>query len=317
MTKSLQYYLNLQLKRGLRKSAELGIPGIVGIPAIALALVAFALWLCYQTPRFAPYLLWFFSIGLILPLHNRDRVTFLKTVFPEPAFRLIRILENGIYILPFAIILLIQQYYVHVGILAVLAVLMATISIQHSFKRALPTPFLSIPFEHIVGFRRYLGLFILGAFLSYKGIAVDNFNLSLSGLVLAFLASMTFYATPEKAYYVWIFKHSPHGFLVFKCRQALLGSSISSIPFLIVLGSLYADKIWILLCIQAVGYAVLMAVVLAKYAAFPNEISVPQAILLVLSLAFPPFLIVAYSRFYHQAKQNLSILSHDPYSTTF
>ena len=56
---------------------------------------------------------------------------------------------------------------------------------------------------------------------------------------------------------------------------------------------------------QALGYCYLLTVILAKYSAYPKKINLPQGILLALSLAMPPLLLVLVPFFYIQSKNRL------------
>ena len=65
---------------------------------------------------------------------------------------------------------------------------------------------------------------------------------------------------------------------------------------------------WILLLLVFTGISFLIVIILAKYAAFPNEIQLPQAIVLAACVWFPPLLLLTIPYFYIHAVQRLNRL---------
>jgi len=57
--------------------------------------------------------------------------------------------------------------------------------------------------------------------------------------------------------------------------------------------------------IQLIGYFYLLTVIVAKYAAYPQKMNLPQTILLVLSMALPPLALVSSTYFYIQSTKRL------------
>jgi len=55
-----------------------------------------------------------------------------------------------------------------------------------------------------------------------------------------------------------------------------------------------------------IGCLYVGSMVIAKYAAFPREMNVPQTLLYVLSFIFPPFLPFVLIHFYSKAKAQLN-----------
>ena len=71
------------------------------------------------------------------------------------------------------------------------------------------------------------------------------------------------------------------------------------------IGIAFLDYLGIAVIIFVVGYLCLTTIILAKYAAYPQEISIPQAILMGLGFSFPPFLLVVLPMFYQKAITSL------------
>lgn len=56
------------------------------------------------------------------------------------------------------------------------------------------------------------------------------------------------------------------------------------------------------------GNVILSSMIVAKYSAFPHEMSIPQGIFYGLSLLFPPMLLITIWVFYSQSKKRLEPL---------
>ncbi|MEI6411908.1 MAG: ABC transporter permease, partial [Bacteroidota bacterium] len=95
-------------------------------------------------------------------------------------------------------------------------------------------------------------------------------------------------------------------FLRKKIGTALLYSSILSIPLSIVLSVYFPENLNVLIGIQGLGYLFLATTVLAKYSAYPREMSVPQGLIFGLCLWFPPIIIVMIPLYYKQAIKRLN-----------
>ncbi|HQW12087.1 MAG TPA: hypothetical protein PLP06_08060 [Saprospiraceae bacterium] len=142
--------------------------------------------------------------------------------------------------------------------------------------------------------------------LTFIAISVGNFNLGIFSLLLVFFITLTFYSKPEDLYFVWSFIDSPKGFLMKKIRTGLVYSTMLSTPILIILSIFFFSEIKILLIFQLLGYIYLITIILAKYSAYPNEMSLPQGILFSLSLMLPPALFITIPLFYYQSIKSLT-----------
>jgi len=90
-----------------------------------------------------------------------------------------------------------------------------------------------------------------------------------------------------------------------KIRTGVLHTTILSLPILIPLAIFFNTEITTLLTFLLLGYGYLLTVILAKYSVYPNEMNIPQGILISIGLIFPPFLIGLIPYFYHQATTQL------------
>ena len=288
-----------------RKLRGFGMNPVIGILLLAATFVGLSAALFAKT-EFAPHILALLALILLSKLSERKRNGFLRLSFNDRAYRKLRLIENSSAALPFIAVLCVRQSFVEAIILMILALLMATVSFRSSFQYTVPTPFYRKPFEFTVGFRKTWFLFLLAYFLTFMAISVSNFNLGILALLLVFLTMLTFYSTPENEFYVWSFSDTPRGFLLRKVRTALWYATLSAAPIFVSLAVFFFNKMEMLLLFQVAGYIYLVAMVLGKYAAYPREMSLPQGIVLGVSLMFPPILILVIPMFYMQSVRRLS-----------
>jgi hypothetical protein len=301
------FYFRLQLKRMQRKLLDLGVPPIIGIAIAIITFIALSVLIYYKTD-YADWIVAFFGVLFVLKLADNNRNHTLKAIFRNNNYLRIRVIENGAVIIPFVIVLLFFSNFMLAFGLLLASILIALININFRTSFTLPTPFKRIPFEFIVGYRKSFGAILLAYFIAVKAIEVGNFNLGIFSLALIFLIAMSFYFQPEKTYFVWIFACNSKQFLVKKILHALLGSTILSLPILMVIALKFPDQWFVLTMVLVLGYFYLSSMVLAKYSAYPEEMSVPQGLLYGLSLWFPPMLLFILPVFYRK-----SLLRLKPY----
>lgn len=303
----MKYYFALQVKRLERKLLELGVQPVFGFLLLALGFVGLSKYLFYKT-AFAGWVYSGLAALFLLRMSDSKRNDLLRAIFGKPELWRVRVLENLAIALPFVLYLLWERCFMLALALIPLAVLAVFVQFRQAAFIGIPTPFRKFPFEFIVGFRKALLFLVLAGFLLYKGVEIENFNLALSSLGLVFLISMSFYLEPEALYFVWIYKLDATRFLQKKMWYALICASILSLPFLLVLSLSFPEKIWIVAVVQLFGYCMLLAMVLAKYSAFPGTMSVPQGIFFGLSLWFPPLLFITIPVFYSQSKKRIKAI---------
>jgi len=301
----MKYYFRLQYQRIQRSLEAFGIQPILGIVLAVLGFFIFSKLLFYKI-NYAPWLYVTVAISILLSLGEQKRTDLLKNIFPVKRFRQVRMLENSLITLLFTAYLIYESSYWFALGLPISALLLANFTFRPVFHFTIPTPFWKFPFEFIIGFRNLFLLTLVGFFLTFQAIQVGNHNLGFFSLGLQFFIALMYYNKPENPYFVWIFKGTSQQFLGKKVVDSLICSSI--ITFL-VFGSLvfFFSEYWIVLVgIQLFGYVLLIAIVLAKYAAFPSEMSLPQMLFYIISLIFPPFFLFTIPMFYKQSKQKLN-----------
>lgn len=297
-------YFQLQLKLLNRRFKELGFEPWFAYVLILLTLLT-AVHQSFERYSFAPYV--FVALCMLLQLNfgNQKRIDFLKTVFSTRKFRRIRLLENALMALPFMIEFIVYQKWIALAILGLTTILLALINVKISHQKTLPTPFSKRPFEFSVGFRSAFLLLIACYILMGIGLYVDNFNLGMFSILSPFVVCMGFYTQPEEEFYVWIHHHSTSTFLFSKVKTALLNVSLLSAPLVLILLGFYPMNGGYIALFVLITFVFMIAVVLAKYAAYPNEIQLIQVFFLGISIPAPFLLLLFIPLFYNQATNRL------------
>ena len=303
----MKFYFTLQYKRTIRLLKELGIHPLLGLFLCVIAFIGGSKFLFYKTET-ASWIYCFLIVGILLSLGNKEHNDQLKPIFNKKDFLVIRILENGLFLIPFIIYLCYEKAFLFALGLIPISLGLAFFTNLPTFQRTIPTPFRKFPFEFIVGFRRTVFFIFLVYLLAVKAIEVNNYNLSIFSLVVLFFTSMGFYSKPEEEYYCWIFAMGPKEFLLKKIRDGLISSSIMTLPLFIGLLGFYPDKIWITIVIQILGCIYLSSMILAKYSAFPGGLNIVHGIFYATSIIFPPLLIIIIPFFFIQAKRRLTLI---------
>lgn len=300
----MKEYFFLQYKLSVRRLKDTNIHPFLGLTLLILGFLGMSLLLFYKT-QFAAPIFTLLSLALTSKLSETKRNEFLKICLKRKDYLLVRIIENCFLALPFLIFLLYKMELIYAIILLLLSMLLSLSNFNSTLHFIIPTPFTKKPFEFIVGFRNTFYLFFIAYGLLFIGISVNNFNLGVFSFLLVFLVIFTYYIKPENEYYVWSFKSTPAQFIKEKLKIAFLFSAAISLPFALLLMFFYPENYLIVLVFYTVSHFFLMTVVLAKYAAYPNEIHIPEIIILLFALSFPPLLLLVLPYFYIKATSKL------------
>ncbi len=300
----MRAYFQLQYTLINRKLSDFGVHPVIGYSLLFLVFIGLSTYLFYKT-TFAPYMYVVVALYFTAKLSEVRRNDFLKMCFGNKQYRKVRMAENLLVALPFAIFLVYKQQYLPLLLLMVTTILLALLNFNITYNRTLPTPFYKRPFEFTVGFRNTFFLFFIAYALTVVAVIVDNFNLGVFSLLLVFLVVLCYYLKPENEYFVWSYSATPVKFLTEKIKTAFLFSFYLFLPILLALSLFYTENMGMLLLLTALGYLYLTTVILAKYAAFPHEMDLTQGILLAITFAFPPMLIAIIPLFAHQSVNKL------------
>jgi hypothetical protein len=299
-----EYFL-LQLKMIARKIEEFGLHPILGF---ALFVVVFFMGSIYLFSKvdFAPSVYVLLAISLVYKFSLPERNDFLKVVFNEKEYYVLRALENIFVAIPFAGFLLFYQAFIFAVLLTLISILMALVSFKWNSSLVIPTPFYKWPFEFIVGFRNFYYIIPIAYFLVAMAVVYNNFNLGLFALILIYLIVISFYYKPEDPYYVWNYSLTSPRFLIMKIQTSILYSSFIVAPVLIALFLVFPAEYQMTVLLLLLGKAFLATSIFAKYASYPNETQLPYTVLLVLSAVFPLLLLVLIPFLYWKATQHLN-----------
>ena len=292
------------LSRRFRQAGMHPALGYVLSPVIFVGLVE----ICFYKTSFAVYLVLLSAASVISRLAERNRTEFLQVVFGDKKYRRVRLLENLIVALPFLAMLLYHREFVGGAVLSLPVIGFAYTSVGAGFQFSVKTPFYRWPFEFTVGFRNTLLFLPMIYAVVVLGILVNNPNLGIFGNLSVFFLAFTYYVKPEPEYFVWIFAKHPRHFLWSKMKIALLYSSMLALPAALCLISFYPEKTPIILLFNGLGLVGLLVGVLAKYSAYPNEMHLPETIMMGLGLYFPPLLLAVIPYFYFRSIKNLNSL---------
>jgi len=301
-----QYFI-LQFKMLGRHIRAFGLPPIIGVLFFGTLFLIGSFFLFMQTP-FAPYIYGVLPLLFSTILGEDKRNDFLTSLVEDKSYYSIRFIENLLLALPFALFLLYNSAYLMAFISLSASGAISFFRFKNRTSFVLPTPFSKKPFEFTVGFRKHFAYLILAYFIGIMAITAGNFILGVSALVLLYFIMIAFYSEPEKDFFVWIYKDTPQRFLLYKIKTAVVYSSIISLPLTVVLGISFPANIGILSIIFILCLTYLLTFVLAKYAAYPNRLMLPEWLMIVMSFWFPPFLIFLMPYFYKKAISRLDLL---------
>ncbi len=308
----MKHYFHLQFKIINRKIEEAGIIPVIGYILGVVGLILVTELLFYKT-EFAKYIVVLGVVGLMSKFQTKDREDFLLATYGDVEKRKIRMVENLLISVPFMIVLLFKGCFLEAFILLVLSCVLAVATYKTNVNFVIPTPFTKHPYEFTVGFRNTFFVFPIAYTLTIIGVNVGNFNLVIFAMLLVFLISLGYHSAPEKEYYVWIFKDSPPTFLFKKLWAACRNIFILNFPILLMLLYFYSEEYRTIILLYLIGMLFLWTIILAKYSVYPNEMNIPEGILISLSVVFPPLLLFLIPYYFKKSVNNLKIRLHDRY----
>lgn len=303
----MRHYFSLHFRLLNRHIQDFGLHPILGWLLGLLAFIGLSFYIFHKT-EFAVYAYLFMAVSLLTRISNTARNVFLRSCYPDRRYRVLRFFENGFVVLSFLIFMLAKGRFLESGVLIAIALGLVFLKLDFGNSITLPTPFGKRPFEFVVGFRKTFYLHLFAYFIAVMSIVVQNFNLGIFSSMLVFLVCLLYYADMEPDFYVWTHAQQPRVFLAQKIKWAFIYSNILALPITIALSIFFKENIHIILAAPMLGSLYLIAMVLAKYSAYPNNIGVPESFLLAFSLAMPPMLLLVVPYFYHKSIKRLALV---------
>lgn len=264
--------------------------------------------LLFTRTELAPWLYAGFAVMFCGKMIDGNRVQNLALIFKKTDSLKIRFSEQIFVAIPFILYLVYERCYMFSIAVFGFAIIFSFVKNRFSSSQVIPTPFKRMPFEFVVGIRKSVPVLIGVCLLLAKAIQVDNFYLALFCLAVLFLIFCGYYFYPEKKYFVWIFNKTINAFLKQKITFGLSAGFVLTMPICWILFYFYPEHWMLILGLEVMGLLILLSVILVKYAAFPKEMNLQQAILFTLSLIFPPLVLLSIPLFYVQARRKLQMI---------
>ena len=300
----IQQYFRLHLSILKRQVIDFGLKPIFGFILILIGFYGLSYYL-FAKLEYASYLYVLLALSTVFKYGETYRNEFLKFNYPKKTYLKLRVLENLIAVSPFLFFLSFKQELYSLIILILLASLIILINIKINTIVVLPTPFYKKPFEFIIGFRKYFGIFLLSYILTTISVVYGNFRLGLFSLIIVFLTCLTFYTDIENVFYVWIHKLKVRAFLIDKIKIALLFSTLLCLPIIAALLFYFNTNFIIIIGMLALGYCWIIAAILSKYSNYPQKTSMLHGIMLGIGIAMPPMLLFLIPFFYNKSHKQL------------
>ena len=302
----MSYYWTLQYRRVNRWLRYWGVSPFWAYFLIPILLYFFVKLIYYKT-EYAPYLVSLIFTSMVMPLSEKKRNNFLKSIYNKASFIKLRLIENMALAIPFSIYMCTNALQVINLLPLTIAAALAFYNNQNSISTKIPTPFSKYPFEFTVGFRYYWPIIILLYLLLFIGIYVNNFNLCIVVYAGLFLVTTSFYNRIESYFFLWIHTHTPINFLNSKIRIGILYSLITSTLGLFSLMIFFPKMAWLSLLITVIGTGYTSLAVVIKYTQYPRQFNLLNFIALMISIGFPFILFITIPFYYKKAISTLNL----------
>lgn len=301
----MKQYLLLQLRLTGRRINDAGVSPVVGV-AILSALFIGLSYLLFAKSSYATYIYPFIALSFMLPLSNVKRNEFLQLCYGDKQHRRLRLAENLLIALPFVLFLIYKAQPIGIGLVLPVAIVTAFISTGTGTAVTIPTPFGKTPYEFAAGFRNTILAIPVVYALVIIAIVVGNFNLGVFALLLLFAVTLAYYQLPDYEYYVWAHSMKPAQFLLHKIKTAIGYATLLALPLVVMLCVFFTANAGYVLLFLLAGYVYLCCMIAARYSAYPNEINLPEGILLAISIGVPPALLAILPYFINRSLKRLS-----------
>lgn len=303
-------YFKIQFQLFRRELLARAISPRLIVLIVIFGFVPFSNYL-FKTYAIAGWLYIAMPFVLLVQLSAQKRTKFYKSIFNADRYRQIRLTENLLLCAPFAIYLAINGYYLQAIITIILSIALVFISYRKPINVALPTPFKANSFEFIRGFRRTFFLHLFGYALAFAAIYSKNPNLGIAGILISILTCMGYFYYREPSFFIWINVAPADQFLYNKIIMSCVYAILLVLPSFTILAFGFLNYFDVFLFVLFLGLAFLSAVILAKYTSFPNEITIPNSILIMCCIPLPPLILIVLYILNKKAIANINSLVND------
>jgi hypothetical protein len=304
------HYFKFQSSIAVRKIKDSGLDPWLGILLFGILLTGGSVYLFSKTDA-AGYFIALIGLALLIPFSEKERNDFLRITLSKKHYQSIRLIENGLMLLPFLIVLLAFAQITLAMVLLVLGMLMSFQRMGKFQSTVRFSPFGKHPFEFASGIRNSILLYLAVDALLIPAMMSNNASLGMFVLGMHFLLAFSFYTQVENEILVWNFHGGPKKFLLHKISAAFRQITLLNFPVVLILCISWPENWWIILVVYVFGLLLLSSIVLAKYSAFPRVMNVPEGIVMAVTVSFPPLLILAIPYFYKKAHRQLQTILYD------
>jgi len=307
----MKHYFNLQkiiFERHLRANGVRPWVAYVFGPLLFVGLCLLLL----ERSNYAAYAIALFGLSLVVRLSGPRRNDFIKIQFRPEEYRKIRLIENTLFVLPFALILLLQGFWALALVQCLFGGALVFLPINALNAKAFSTPFSKRPWEFATGFRKSWPLLLIAAFLLTMGLRVGNFELSVFSACIPGLVAMGYYGKPEPGFYVWVHTFTPRAFLHRKLMMGCTQLFLLGLPFLVAVFIYFPDRWTVIFSLQLLIQLYLILMITAKYANYPEEIDLQHSFLMGAAMVLPPLLFGVIPFFYRRALGRLILMLPPP-----
>lgn len=301
----MKAYFILQIKMMNRHLSEFGVPPLL-VYVVAPFIFFYSINELFLRTDYAALLLFFSGLSVVFKLGDKNKNDFLNITFSKIDYLKIRNIENGIVLFPFVLFLVYKQHFFLALLLLLFGFILAFIKIVPSYNVTIKTPFFKHPFEFCIGFRKTFVVFIVSYFLTFMAIDAENLNLGYFSILLVQLNCLNFYTKPENKFYVWIYSLNPTAFIKYKFKIIVLYSTLLCLPVVVGLCLFFPNEVFTIIGILFLSYFFILTGMLAKYAAYPEAISIREGVVLAFLVWFPPVLILILPYLYVQSIKKLN-----------
>lgn len=304
------HYFKFQSSIAARKIKDSGLDPWLGILLFGILLTGGSVYLFSKTDA-AGYFIALIGLALLIPFSEKERNDFLRITLSKKHYQSIRLLENGLMLLPFLIVLLAFAQITIALVVLAMGMLMSFQRMGKFQSTVRYSPFGKHPFEFASGIRNSALLYLAVDALLIPAMMSNNASLGMFVLGMHFLLAFSFYTQVENEILVWNFHGGPKKFLLHKISAAFRQITLLNFPVVLILCISWPENWWIILVLYLFGLLLLSTIVLAKYSAFPRVMNVPEGIVIAIGVSFPPLLILAIPYFYKKAQRQLQTILYD------
>jgi hypothetical protein len=304
------HYFKFQSSIAARKIKDSGLDPWLGILLFGILLTGGSVYLFSKTDA-AGYFIALIGLALLIPFSEKERNDFLRITLSKKHYQSIRLLENGLMLLPFLIVLLAFAQITIALVVLAMGMLMSFQRMGKFQSTVRYSPFGKHPFEFASGIRNSALLYLAVDALLIPAMMSNNASLGMFVLGMHFLLAFSFYTQVENEILVWNFHGGPKKFLLHKISAAFRQITLLNFPVVLILCLSWPENWWIILVVYVFGLLLLSTIVLAKYSAFPRVMNVPEGIVIAIGVSFPPLLILAIPYFYKKAQRQLQTILYD------